>query len=152
MLSLIWIQMIYLLTKSQHNNWYNCKQDENACLSIECTAEDAAIRSKIICNEFPFYAGSVNLFDYQSQWSFISETQTECTNTYNSTTPYCNSWTNFDSDKTSECKCTKYELTNNEYNTYCISWQCHNVENKILSSECECIPNNNNGIISLHTL
>ncbi len=49
-LSLFW----FCVDSKRHENWYNCEDDENSCVTMECTAEDAAIRSKIMCNKFPF--------------------------------------------------------------------------------------------------
>lgn len=128
-----------------NNNWYNCPDNEYSCISADCSAELAAKRSKIICDSFPFYAGSLNLYNYQSKWSLVSQTLSTCNNPSdtNSSTPYCHSWTQFEDINPTECKCTQVSISSFPKNKYCISWECHYIHHNQISSKCDCIINNN---------
>ena len=56
----------------------------------------------------------------------------------NSSNPYCNSWTQFDSNHPKECKCTKVSISNNPKSKYCVSWECHYINQNQIYSKCDC--------------
>ena len=143
-MSASWTLLVIILNitiNHAHSNWYNCNSDESVCQSADCSSEHAAIKSNIICNSFPFYAGSLNLYNYQSQWSKVKQILSSCNEDNNSTNPYCNSWTQIDSKHATECKCINSFISINNYsnNQYCTSWECHYIAQNQISSKCDCL-------------
>ena len=134
----VWFAFV-IGAESNIESLFNCEANESACTSISnCTAQQAAIRSGIKCNSFPFYSGSVRLFDYHQQWSSPSQSVSTCTSS-RSDARYCSRWTQLDAVHSPHCKCT-----NNEHH-YCASWECQYAADQQISEWCHCTDAHHSG-------
>ena len=115
---------------TQHSDqWNNSIINDNpySCQSVDCSFFSAALRSKYICDQWPFYTG------FLPKWIETSHSY-QCINIHgDDTNNQCNHWKSSNDD--SLCHCIKMSSNNN----YCAHYFCSNYlinYGSILTDDC----------------